>query len=175
MEGNIMEKSPWDSDFGSIFKQRYTRDMLDKYDRDIRKDIVGDAVAAGITNTIVPGSGIVGAVANEALNQPKGQKAEETNSGTPVSPEDAAGAAKAAAPEDAESAALALSQDGETVEPRKEESEDVRMALRKAQTSLNRFLKNCAPNAGLNVKKVTQSKGKAYPQKPAPKPKKKNK
>ena len=142
-----MEKSPWDSDFGSIFKQRYTRDMLDKYHRDIRKGPVEEGIGAAIGNTVAPGVGgaVGGAIAGNALSKPQEDKqsGDTDITAVPNKVPEAEEVAEAAP----EAAALALS-------------------LRKARISLRKFLKKCdAPNAGLNIKNVRQNKGGVYPTK----------
>jgi hypothetical protein len=154
-----MSNSPWDSDFGSIFKQRYTREMLNKhYEGDIKKGI-GGVLAGG---SILPG--IAGAAAGSEIEDAvtgAGKKQDESTDSTiaPKVPKEV-GELVEAAPEIAETAALAA----------------MEKSLRKANLHLQKFLAKAAgkgATAGLNIKNVTQSKGKAYPTKPAPKPKNK--
>lgn len=43
----MLENSPWDSDFGSIFKTRYNREAIEKYKGDLEKGKPGLLTAAG--------------------------------------------------------------------------------------------------------------------------------
>lgn len=138
-------KDNWGSDFGNIFSRRYDDEINSKLDVNIRKSIK---------------KGLAGAVGGGALGAMQGG---------PLGA--AAGAGIGSVAED-----TAHNITSKSNKMKKAKSGNLEQkSLDRAIESIDSLLKclGKAPNDGLNIKNVTQSKGQVFSSKSAPKPKNK--
>jgi len=147
-----MANSVWDSDFGSIFRQRYNRTVIEKYDADVKKSealrkagntepvVTGLAALAGDSIAGPLGAGVAAAGANKLMQSKDGLNKED----------------------DGDVTEKVLETD-ETVEPNTS-GMPTQKSLHKAINSLNTFMAKAQPR----VKHVTSTKNGVFPTKGKP-------
>jgi len=130
----MLENSPWDSEFGSIFKTRYNRDAIEKYKGDIEKSglqkgwkkIAGTVGGGVLGNMVAPGIGgtVAGGLIGNSIADDEDDNKKSADGFTKEEVIDS----------------------NETVEPRTSSS-PTQKSLKKAINSIDRFIAKARPKS----------------------------